>query len=198
MVGELTDQDGRDFAAALRASLPVPGEDDTISAMGTVKEEMLREPAKLEVILNRAKADPYEQVRIVAPKLLPACAQGYSASGQFTNAVNICRQAILANPQEAWGYNQLAWIKATCADASVRDGKEAVSAATRACELTQWKQENWIDTLAAAYAEAGDFKRAIAFEEQALRTGHPTESEQKGMRERLSLYQQSRPFRDKT
>jgi hypothetical protein len=54
-----------------------------------------------------------------------------------------------------------------------------------------------IDTLAAAYAEAGDFKRAIEFQGQALRTGNPSESEQKEMRERLSLYEESKPFRDK-
>jgi len=65
------------------------------------------------------------------------------------------------------------------------------------CELTEWKNWSFIDTLAAAYAEAGDFKRAIEFQQQALRTGNPTESEQKEMRERRSLYEQSKPFRDK-
>lgn len=93
--------------------------------------------------------------------------------------------------------NLLAWTQATCANASVRDGKEAVAAATKACDLTRWKEWSWIDTLAAACAEADDFKRAIKFEEKALRTGHPTESERKEMQERLSLYQQSKPFREK-
>ncbi|HWX19148.1 MAG TPA: hypothetical protein VN578_04480 [Candidatus Binatia bacterium] len=50
---------------------------------------------------------------------------------------------------------------------------------------------------AATCAEAGDFKHALEFEEQALRTGSPGESEQKEIRERIALYKQSRPFRDK-
>ena len=99
--------------------------------------------------------------------------------------------------QDGGSYNQLAWINATCSDSAVRDGKEAVSAASKACELTEWKNWMFIDTLAAAYAEAGDFKHAVEFQERALRTGNPTASEQKRMRERLSLYEQSTPFRDK-
>jgi len=80
-------------------------------------------------------------------------------------------------------------------DPAVRNGSDAISAAKKACELTQWNNWRKIDTLAAAYAEAGDFKRAIEFQEQALRMGDPTESEQKTMRERLSLYKQSHPWR---
>jgi len=106
-------------------------------------------------------------------------------------------RAILLDSSDDSSYNQLAWIRATCSDASVRNGKEAVSAASKACELTEWKDWEFIDTLAAAYAEAGDFKRAIEFQERALRTGNPSESEQKEMRERLSLYELSKPFRDK-
>src|SRR5207247_224883 len=104
---------------------------------------------------------------------------------------------ILLDSSDDSSYNQLAWIRATCSDASVRNGKEAVSAASKTCELTEWKDWEFIDTLAAAYAEAGDFKRAIEFQQQALRTGNPSESEQKEMRERLSLYELSKPFRDK-
>jgi hypothetical protein len=62
--------------------------------------------------------------------------------------------------------------------------------------MSAWRNWQFIDTLAAAYAEAGDFQRAIEFQEQALRTGHPTESEQQEMRERIALYWQSQPFRD--
>jgi two-component SAPR family response regulator len=64
--------------------------------------------------------------------------------------------------------------------------------------LTKWKDWQFIDTLAAAYAEAGDFKHAIQYQQRALHTGHPTDSEQKEMRARLSIYQESRPFREKS
>lgn len=87
-------------------------------------------------------------------------------------------------------------MKATRPDASVRNGQEAVRPASKACELTEWKCGMFIDTLGAAHAEAGDFKRAIELQEQALRTGNPTDSEQNQMRKRLSLYKQSQPFRE--
>ncbi|MGA2656464.1 MAG: hypothetical protein ABSH34_02990 [Verrucomicrobiota bacterium] len=80
---------------------------------------------------------------------------------------------------------------------SVRHGQEAVAAATKACELAHWKEWSWVDTLAAACAEAGDFNRAIEFEEQALRPGQPSEPDQKDMRDRILLFKQSRAFRDK-
>ena len=65
--------------------------------------------------------------------------------------------------------NDLSWLLATTADAGLRDGAEAVRLASRACELTRYQQTLYIGTLAAAYAEAGDFKRAIATAQQACK-----------------------------
>lgn len=193
IAGELTDADCREFAAAAHAEkLPPPNDDLRVDFL--VKDEVLREPQKINDSFNRTKADPLESVRMAAPKIF---AQLYVSRGQFTNALGVCREAISSNPKEDWSYNLLAWIKATCPDSSLRDGREAVSAATKACELTQWKEFNWIDTLAAAYAESGDFQRAIQFQEQALRTGNPPDSDRKEMQDRLALYKQSQPYREK-
>ena len=187
IVGEFSEQDCRDFAAAVRAETSsAPDEQDT----ATLKDIELGDPAKTNEIILRAGADGYQPVRY-------AMAEACWKDGLFADDVEICRQSILLDAKDDWSYNQIAWIKATCPEGSLRDGKEAVAAASQACELTEWKNGDWIDTLAAAYAETGDFKRAVQFEEQALRTGLPPESNQKEMRERLSLYKQSRPFRDK-
>ena len=197
IVGSLTGQDCQDFAAAIRAERPGPADDGRIRPYCLVKGDVLREPAKPRDVMNRIKADPFEPVRVLGPKVfLEACSDRYRALGQYSNAVDLLHQAILLNSRNAGTYNSLAWMKATCSDASVRNGEEAISAASKGCELTEWKNWMFIDTLAAAYAEAGDFKRAIEFQEQALRTGDPGESKQKMMRERLSLYKQSQPFRE--
>jgi tetratricopeptide (TPR) repeat protein len=64
--------------------------------------------------------------------------------------------------------DELAWLLATYPDSRSRDGTEAVRLAEHACDLTERKIPALVDTLAAAYAEAGDFPRAIAAAEEAL------------------------------
>jgi tetratricopeptide (TPR) repeat protein len=64
--------------------------------------------------------------------------------------------------------DQLAWLLATYPDSNARDGAEAVRLASRACELTDRRVPAFLATLAAAYAEARDFPRAVAAGEEAL------------------------------
>jgi tetratricopeptide (TPR) repeat protein len=63
--------------------------------------------------------------------------------------------------------NNLAWQLATSADPKTRDGRQAVELARRACELTQYRVTVMVGTLAAAYAEAGQFDEAIATAQRA-------------------------------
>jgi Flp pilus assembly protein TadD len=90
-----------------------------------------------------------------------ARANAYAAEGEFDKAVADNSKAIELGPKNAEAYNSLGWLLATCRDEPVRNGKQAVAAAQRACELTAWKNWSFIDTLAAACAEAGDFDQAI-------------------------------------
>jgi TPR repeat protein len=93
--------------------------------------------------------------------------------------------------------NNLAWILAVSKDVTVRDGKEAVKWATQACAATgniDWQK---LDTLAAAFAEAGDFPNAVKFQKMAL--DHLTLSQvvsRTAMLDRLKLYQQGLPYRE--
>ena len=64
--------------------------------------------------------------------------------------------------------DELAWLLATYPDSKSRDGTEAVRLAKRACDLTERRIPALLDTLAAAYAETGDFPRAISVAEEAL------------------------------
>jgi hypothetical protein len=82
-------------------------------------------------------------------------------------------QAISLDPEFLWASNNLAWLLATSPDTRVRDGEAAVRHATVACEKSEWRCWSFIDTLAAAYAEAGDVTRAVVVAEQALGVAPP-------------------------
>ena len=87
-----------------------------------------------------------------------------------------------------------AWLRATCPEAGFRNGQQAVADARAACNATSWSKPGYIDTLAAAYAEAGDFDSAVRFEEQAL--AHEKDPDNSKMyNEHLAQFHAHKPIR---
>jgi tetratricopeptide (TPR) repeat protein len=103
--------------------------------------------------------------------------------------------AIAPDPNDAT-YNFLAWTLATNPSPRLRDGRRAVDLATRACELSYWSDGIEIDTLAAAYAESGDFARAVEYENKAIALLTSSRAEREDARLRLDLYQQRKPYHE--
>jgi serine/threonine protein kinase/tetratricopeptide (TPR) repeat protein len=100
------------------------------------------------------------------------------------------------DPAIALPLHGLAWLQATYPLDELRNGTEAINNATRACVLTNWEEGSYIDTLAAAYAEAGDFESAIKWQEKAIALvskpwRHMLDV---GMKARLELYQNHKPY----
>jgi tetratricopeptide (TPR) repeat protein len=93
--------------------------------------------------------------------------------------------------------NNIAWLQATCPRAELRYGAKAVENATKACELTNWENAGYVDTLAAAYAETGDFDLAVKWQKKAIELTAKDESipPDKEFEERLKLYQSGQPCR---
>jgi tetratricopeptide (TPR) repeat protein len=116
--------------------------------------------------------------------------------GDHQRTVSAYREALKIDPTDAWALNGVAWLVATCPDSKYRNGRLAVELATRACEHVQWAVPSYMDTLAAAYAEAGDFGSAVCLEREAVACLPPGDTNQADFRGRLRLYQNNEPFRD--
>jgi hypothetical protein len=91
----------------------------------------------------------------------------------------------------------VAWLLATCPKAEVRDGKQAVTLARKACELDEEDDPGVIEVLAAALAETGDFVEAVKMQKKAVRMpdGYKSEDDLKKAKERLRDYEQKKPAR---
>ncbi len=94
--------------------------------------------------------------------------------GQVAEAIQHYQRALKIKPDSTQVMNNLAWLRATCPDASFRNEAEAVKVALLALELTRGRDANILDTLAAAYAEAGRFPEAVQTV-QGPGVGHATE-----------------------
>jgi tetratricopeptide (TPR) repeat protein len=134
------------------------------------------------------------------PKSVPAYisrAEAYERAGQYAEAKRDYDEAIRLDPNPVQMLNARAWLLATCPDAQVRSGEQALTDARRACELTQWKRPDFLDSLAAAFAEQGDFASAIEWERKAIKLGATKKEFARDARQRLELYQAGQPFREK-
>ncbi|MCY2932315.1 MAG: tetratricopeptide repeat protein, partial [Planctomycetota bacterium] len=121
-----------------------------------------------------------------------------AAIGKAPESIEHYRQAIRLAPNFVLGMNNLAWLLATHADPAVRDGAEAVRLAERACQLADRKAPGLLDTLAAAYAEAGRFPDAVATAEEALalaKSMNPPAGAA-DIQARLTLYRAGKCYRD--
>ena len=108
------------------------------------------------------------------------------------------RERALAQAADSWmALNNVAWTLATCPDASIRDGERAVVLAERASRIMQDGDSEFLDTLAAAYAEAGRFPEAVTTITQAAQIAADAGQREGIVRfeQRRELYQAGRPLR---
>jgi tetratricopeptide (TPR) repeat protein len=106
-------------------------------------------------------------------------------------------KAIQQFPEYPRGYNNLAWLLATCTDPAYRNGAEAVRWAKKGNDLTSWKDPVYLDTLAAAYAEIGDFDEAVKWIKEAIThasAGRPEDLDKD--QEALKLYESRKPYHE--
>jgi cytochrome c-type biogenesis protein CcmH/NrfG len=116
--------------------------------------------------------------------------------GRYGEARKSYEQAVRLEPSNPSTLNDLAWMLATAKDNHVRDGRRAVSLATKSCTLSNWQNAFSIDTLAAACASAGNFSDAVKYQQLAISRLGPDDRKAQllGMEQRLQQYSSGRPF----
>jgi hypothetical protein len=163
---------------------PMPGDTRTAEARAAARafrrEHLRRQLAFAEAMVSvltplkdkythaarhpRAPVSPDPRLPDHAARLWPFVPRG---PGQAASLEAFTEQVRLY-PCYAPAHEGRAWILATAPDPGLRDGEAAVASATRACELTQWEDPNALKALAAACAAAGDFARAVRWQERAI------------------------------
>lgn len=119
----------------------------------------------------------------------------YLSIGKHAAAIGDFEQALKLQPDDPALLNNLAWVLATSPEEKVRNGKRAVTLATKACELTDYDKPHILSTLAAAFAESGDFQTAIEWSQKAVDLKDPEQGEQ--LAKELDSYRDGQPWRER-
>jgi tetratricopeptide (TPR) repeat protein/serine/threonine protein kinase len=118
----------------------------------------------------------------------------YGGLKQYEAAIESYQLSIKADPNYTPAYSKLAFLYGTCPETAYRHGRKAVELARKACELTNNEGDVCIAVLAAAYAEAGDFSRAVECQKRAMELAQDKETKQE-YEKRLKAYEANRPLR---
>jgi len=147
---------------------------------------------------HRAAQKYWEQIVATTPGYLQVylgLAQLALARQDYAAALDYAAKGIAQNADTPGLLNTKAWILATCPDEKLRDADQAVTLAEKACKLTQHKQHELLDTLAAAYAEAGRFDEAVKTETKAIKLATAARNQQvEEYKRRLELYKAKKPY----
>ena len=117
------------------------------------------------------------------------------AIANFKDAIHLAKSLGSEYPD---AYNRLAWLLATCPAERFRDGAKAVEYAEKACKELDFKDFFALDTLGAAYAENGQFDKAVETQKSAiaLLSGSPDRQLSDEAKKRIQLYSERKPYRE--
>lgn len=169
-----------------------PGNLNAYQELAALYEKLNKKALAIETLLELARRLPN------IPLLHVKLAGLMNEQKRPAQAIEQYREALKINPKEIIAANNLAWILATCRDQKLRDGQQALKLAKFACDATKNANPGFLDTLAAAYAEVGQYEEAV----RTLKHANAIAEKQNQIpfvaasRGRLALYEQGRPYRE--
>ncbi len=137
-------------------------------------------------------------------------ADAYLNSGQHEEAIADFERIIDHEEVDDGVLNNFAWVLATSPDDEVRDGKRAVELATKAAERTNYETPHILSTLAAAYAETGDFENAKKWSAKSIELAQKAvdsaesdaerdrlKKEHEQLQKELATFEEGKPVRER-
>jgi Flp pilus assembly protein TadD len=125
-------------------------------------------------LLDRGDAPGAVEHLTTASQLLPAAisarfflARALAMDGKKAESAGQFQKVLVQDPDNIYALNELAWLRSTSLQDDLRDGQTAIELARHACELTQGRQPRFLLTLAAAYAEMGNYHDAVVIAQGA-------------------------------
>ncbi len=156
-----------------------PRSTSALSSRALIRSAQGRDQAALQDISRAVELSPESDAALHNRAVL------LGRLGREREAMRDYQHALQLTPNSGGTHNNLAWLLATSADASLRDGARAVRHARRALE--RGVNGTWLDTLAAALAEAGDLEQAARVQTRAHELSG---SKNEAFRRRAEIYQQ--------
>jgi tetratricopeptide (TPR) repeat protein len=150
-----------------------------------------------------AKAAEYfaEAVRLKPDYIIARAQLGYSLVklGKIESAIENYQKILQYQSDNPEALNALAWIWATNEKVEFQNPIRAVEFAQKACELSNYEHPGVLDTLAAAYAAAGNFPEAVKTAEKAIKSAEDANDKKlaEEIGKRLELYKAGQPYHEK-
>ncbi|NLX95256.1 MAG: tetratricopeptide repeat protein [Rhodopirellula sp.] len=173
-LGELLKSDPKDLESLLQLAMFYQADNQPRKAIEFYGEALQQDPKNPFALRGRADAN--------------------LSVGEHAKAIADYNQAIEVSPEDTGVLNNLAWVLATSPVDEIRNGKRAIELATKACELTEFKQAHILSTLAAGYAETGDFDSARKWSQKAVELGD--EEQREPLAKELESYKANKPWRE--
>jgi tetratricopeptide (TPR) repeat protein len=158
---------------------------DALSAKGQIDDAIALYRKALEIY----RGDPETETNLAMALL---------KKGMDEEAIQHLEAALRFDPRFLTALNNLAWLHATSGNPSIRNGTKAVMLAEQAVRLSGGKNPLYLHKLAAAYAEAGDFSKALAVGDSALKlaTEEGNSALARELQRNIDIYRTNSPLRD--
>jgi tetratricopeptide (TPR) repeat protein len=137
-------------------------------------------------------------------------ADAYLNIGKHAEAITDFERALALKKDDESLLNNYAWVLATSPDEKLRDGPRALKFATKAAEATKFETPHILSTLAAAYAETGDYENAAKWSQKAVELSQKEvdaakedddrkrlQTDHEQLKKELDSYHQHKPVRER-